>query len=84
MARAHGAEIHFDREDPLEVLKELTRGSGPDRAIDAVGVDATTAHKGPAAKPEAAEKFKKELEEIAQEGVPDDKAFQPAARHPSS
>jgi threonine dehydrogenase-like Zn-dependent dehydrogenase len=78
MASTHGAEIiHFDREDPIHVLKELTRGSGPDRTIDAVGVDAATARKGPAAKPEAAEQFKKELEEIAQEGVPEDKAFQP-------
>jgi len=78
MARNHGAEIiDFDREDPLKVLKELTRGSGPDRTIDAVGVDAATARKGPAADPEAAKQFKKELEEIAQEGLPDDKSFQP-------
>ena len=41
MARSHGAEIiNFDQEDPIEVLKELTQGSGPDRTIDAVGVDA--------------------------------------------
>lgn len=78
MARTHGAEIiNFDRENPTEVLKDLTRGWGPDRAIDAVGVDAATATKGPAADAEAAKKFKKELKEIAQEGVPDDKAFQP-------
>lgn len=78
MARMHGAEIiHFDREDPIAVLKELTQGSGPDRTIDAVGVDAGTARKGPAADPEAAAKFASELKEIAQEGTPDDKAFQP-------
>lgn len=78
MARTHGAEIiHFDREDPIAVLKELTQGSGPDRTIDAVGVDAGTARKGPAADPEAAAKFASELKEIAQEGTPDDKAFQP-------
>ncbi|MGH9605930.1 MAG: zinc-dependent alcohol dehydrogenase [Terracidiphilus sp.] len=79
MAQSHGAEIvDFDREDPIEALKELTRGSGPDRTIDAVGVDAATARKGPAAaKPEAAERFKKELDEIAPKGVPNDKAFQP-------
>ena len=78
MARTHGAEsIHFDREDPLQVLKELTRGSGPDRTIDAVGVDAATAHRGPAAKPEAAESFNKELGKIAKEGVPVDRTFQP-------
>jgi len=78
MARVHGAEIiNFDCENPTEILKELTRGSGPDRTIDAVGVDAATATKGPAADAEAAKKFKKELKEIALEGVPNDKAFQP-------
>ncbi len=78
MARDHGAEIiHFDKEDPIAVLKELTQGSGPDRTIDAVGVDAATATKGPAANPEAAAQFKRELEEIASEGVPEDKTFQP-------
>jgi threonine dehydrogenase-like Zn-dependent dehydrogenase len=50
MARAHGAEvINFQKEDPIEALKEATNGSGPDRVIDAVGVDAATATKGPAA-----------------------------------
>ena len=43
-ARRHGAEaINFGSENPVEVLRELTLGSGPDRVIDAVGVDATTA-----------------------------------------
>src|SRR5579884_1767553 len=54
MARNHGAEvIHFDREDPIVVLKDLTNGAGPDRTIDAVGVDAATAKKGPAQKDES-------------------------------
>jgi len=49
MAREHGAEvINFDRENPIDVLRELTQGSGPDRAIDAVGADAATAKRGPA------------------------------------
>jgi threonine dehydrogenase-like Zn-dependent dehydrogenase len=44
-ARSHGAEaINFNNENPVEVLRELTVGSGPDRVIDAVGIDATTAH----------------------------------------
>ncbi len=44
LARKHGAEtINFATESPLEVLKDLTDGSGPDRVIDAVGIDATTA-----------------------------------------
>ncbi len=43
-ARLHGAEaIDFGNESPVAVLHELTMGSGPDRVIDAVGVDATTA-----------------------------------------
>lgn len=46
-ARAHGAEtINFASENPVEVLRELTLGSGPDRVIDAVGIDAATAHAG--------------------------------------
>jgi threonine dehydrogenase-like Zn-dependent dehydrogenase len=45
LARQHGAEtIDFSTEHPVEILRELTDGSGPDRVIDAVGVDATTAH----------------------------------------
>lgn len=45
MARRHGAEvIDFSKENPVAVLKEYTLGSGPDRVIDAVGIDATCAH----------------------------------------
>lgn len=41
MARAQGAEvIDFNQDDPVEAIKELTGGIGPDRVIDAVGVDA--------------------------------------------
>ena len=40
-ARRQGAEtIDFNAEDPVQALRELTGGSGPDRVIDAVGVDA--------------------------------------------
>jgi threonine dehydrogenase-like Zn-dependent dehydrogenase len=46
-ARAQGAEIvNFDDEDPVEMLKEMTRGIGPDRVIDAVGVDADSPSDG--------------------------------------
>jgi threonine dehydrogenase-like Zn-dependent dehydrogenase len=49
MARAQGAEvIDFGNEDPVEMLEELTDGIGPDRAIDAVGMDAERPHRGPA------------------------------------
>jgi threonine dehydrogenase-like Zn-dependent dehydrogenase len=41
IARAQGAEaINFDDVDPVHALLESTHGIGPDRVIDAVGVDA--------------------------------------------
>src|SRR3954453_20359175 len=41
MARRAGAEtIDFTAEDPIDAIRELTGGVGPDRAIDAVGVEA--------------------------------------------
>jgi threonine dehydrogenase-like Zn-dependent dehydrogenase len=49
-ARRQGAEtIDFNAEDPVQALRELTGGSGPDRVIDAVGVDAKAPQAGPAA-----------------------------------
>jgi len=80
MARAQGAEvIDFDADDPVEALKELTGGAGVDRAIDAVGVDATAPRKGPAAKHESARKrqFTKEREEIAPQINPAGRNWQP-------
>jgi len=51
LAREQGAEvIDFNREDPVEVLERVTGGIGPDRAIDAVGLDAMAPSAGPAAK----------------------------------
>jgi threonine dehydrogenase-like Zn-dependent dehydrogenase len=51
MARRQGAEvIDFEQEAPVEAIRRLTQGIGVDRAIDAVGVDATCAHSGPASK----------------------------------
>ncbi len=70
MARAQGAEvIDFSREDPVEVLRDLTGGIGPDRVIDAVGVDAERPHHGPAAKQgqEQAAQFAAEVAETAPE-----------------
>jgi threonine dehydrogenase-like Zn-dependent dehydrogenase len=41
MAEAAGAEtINFDKEDVYERLNEITKGRGPDRCIDAVGMEA--------------------------------------------
>jgi threonine dehydrogenase-like Zn-dependent dehydrogenase len=80
MARAQGAEtIDFDKEDPVETLKRLTAGIGVDRAIDAVGVDAVHAHKGPAAKLAQKERkrLQEELDEIAPETHPKGKNWHP-------
>jgi threonine dehydrogenase-like Zn-dependent dehydrogenase len=68
MARRQGAEaINFDEEHPVEAISRLTQGIGVDRAIDAVGVDATCAHAGPASKVEKLHKrmFKKERDQVA-------------------
>src|SRR4051812_36014920 len=72
MACQQGAEvIDFNREDPLEVLARLTGGIGPDRAIDAVGVDAVAPSAGPAAKEakQHAAQHKQELKQVAPEAL---------------
>ena len=70
MARAQGAEvINFNQEDPIETLKRLTGGIGPDRAIDAVGVDATAPSAGPAG--EKARGMKKQFDAERKEISPD-------------
>jgi threonine dehydrogenase-like Zn-dependent dehydrogenase len=62
LAREHGAEIiNFAKEDPVEVLREYTLGSGPDSVIDAVGVDATCAHASSARKSQ----FQQEMKTVA-------------------
>jgi threonine dehydrogenase-like Zn-dependent dehydrogenase len=73
MARAQGAEvIDFQAEDPVQVILRLTGGIGVDRVIDAVGVDATQPHEGPAVQQaqKQAPQFKQEVEQIAQKGNP--------------
>lgn len=68
MARNQGVEtINFDKEDPVEVIRELTGGIGADRAIDAVGVDAEHANHGPAAKQakKQADQNQQEVQQVA-------------------
>jgi threonine dehydrogenase-like Zn-dependent dehydrogenase len=70
MARGLGAEvIDFNRDDPVEVLQRMTGGIGPDRAIDAVGLDAMAPSSGPAAKEAKKQRaeFRKELKELEPE-----------------
>jgi threonine dehydrogenase-like Zn-dependent dehydrogenase len=64
-ARAQGAEVvDLKAEDPVQMVAEMTRGIGPDRVIDDVGVDA---NRGPDAD---AETHEETLDEIAPDRVP--------------
>jgi threonine dehydrogenase-like Zn-dependent dehydrogenase len=74
MARRAGAEtVDFSAEDPIDAIRDLTGGVGPDRVIDAVGVDAERAHGGPAAgrteTPD--EEFASETQQVAPEQAGD-------------
>ena len=81
-ARELGAEaINFEEEDPVETLQRLTGGIGPDRVIDAVGVDAEAPERGPAAE-EAEEQqaqLKKEVKQVAPEQNPQNGQWQPGS-----
>jgi threonine dehydrogenase-like Zn-dependent dehydrogenase len=80
MARRAGAEtVDFSAEDPIDAVRELTGGVGPDRAIDAVGIDAERAHEGPAAgRTETSdEQFAAELDEVAPVRGGDDGHYAP-------
>jgi len=73
MARRQGAfPVNFEREDPVEVIKKLTGGTGADCAIDAVGVDSQHAHHGPASAEaeQKADKFAQEVAQVAPETHP--------------
>jgi threonine dehydrogenase-like Zn-dependent dehydrogenase len=73
LARELGAEvIDFNAEEPVEAIKELTGGIGADRAIDAVGVDATQPHSGPAKKAvkTKANELEREVKKVAPETNP--------------
>jgi threonine dehydrogenase-like Zn-dependent dehydrogenase len=80
MARDQGAEvIDFNAEDPVEAVKELTNGTGVDRVIDAVGVDAEPPGRGPGAKHarKHQEQFDQQLKTIAPETKPQGKLWKP-------
>jgi threonine dehydrogenase-like Zn-dependent dehydrogenase len=69
-ARRLGAEvIDYNAEDPVAVLQELTGGSGPDRVIDAVGVEAERPKSGPAAQ-QAAQQAD-QLDSVREQVVPE-------------
>lgn len=80
MARVQGAEvIDFNAEDPVEIIQQLTGGIGVDRAIDAVGVDATRPQSGPAAQQadQQAQQFQQELQQIAPQTNPQGNNWHP-------
>lgn len=79
MARAQGAEaIDFETDDPVEALKQLTGGIGPDRVIDAVGIDAVMPHHGPAEGGRKEQKrFAAEQHAVAPKASPKGELWQP-------
>jgi threonine dehydrogenase-like Zn-dependent dehydrogenase len=73
-ARRQGAEIvDFENDVAVELIKEMTRGSGPDRVIDAVGVDA---NRGPDADDA---KFEQAIEELVPERGDRGKLWRPGS-----
>lgn len=80
MARHQGAEtIDFSAEDPIDALRRLTGGVGPDRAIDAVGVDAERPREGPAEgrSETSTDQFEREVAGVAPETNPSGDSWQP-------
>ena len=73
MARAQGAiAIDYNQEDPVQTIHRLTGAIGVDRAIDAVGVDASQPNRGPAAEQfrKMEQQFQQELRQIAPQTHP--------------
>lgn len=70
MARDQGSYvINFDEVDPVKKLQELTNGQGPDRIIDAVGIDAQKSNR--LADIFNTKEFKEELDKIVPHPQPD-------------
>jgi threonine dehydrogenase-like Zn-dependent dehydrogenase len=77
-ARRMGAEtVDFSAEDPVQTLKRLTGGPGPDRIIDAVGIDAESAGD------ERSEEFSSEVDELAPEQPDEGSRFRRPGDAPS-
>ena len=77
-ARRLGAEtIDFSAEDPVQTLKRLTGGTGPDRIIDAVGIDAESAGE------DRSSEFADEVEELAPEQPDENSSFRRPGDAPS-
>ncbi len=64
MAQAQGAHvINFNEANPVEVLRQLTSNSGPDKIIDAVGIDSEQPHT--CVSTSLSTRYQDELKEIA-------------------
>ncbi|QBI53542.1 zinc-dependent alcohol dehydrogenase [Streptomonospora litoralis] len=75
-ARAlHAEPIDYTAEDPVAAMVELTGGIGPDRVIDAVGVDAEHPKEGPASG--GGDGFREELSQVAPQTAPQDGTWEP-------
>lgn len=80
LAIEQGAEcINFNEEDPLEVVKEMTKGTLADVVIDAVGLDAYRPDQGPAEKrvKKLKKEFEKEVSKLAPSTNTDGKNWRP-------
>ena len=77
--RLGGEAVDYTGEDPTEVLMDITGGAGPDRVIDAVGVDAERPKEGPAADASAqqAEQFDAEVSGNVQEAGQQGETWKP-------
>lgn len=75
LAQRNGAEvINFNHEDPVQILRDLTNGSGVDRVIDAVGVDAAPPAHG---NKEEQRKFEQETKAVAPKAGSSDGHWKP-------
>lgn len=75
LAQRNGAEvINFNAEDPVQVLRDLTNGSGVDRVIDAVGVDAAPPAQGSR---QEQKKYEQETKAVAPKISPEGQHWRP-------
>ncbi|GAA3736401.1 threonine dehydrogenase-like Zn-dependent dehydrogenase [Spinactinospora alkalitolerans] len=73
----HAEVIDYNAEDPVATMVELTGGIGPDRVIDAVGVDAERPKEGPAAQGSSQDDFEAERSRIVPQARPEGRTWIP-------
>jgi threonine dehydrogenase-like Zn-dependent dehydrogenase len=80
IARRQGAEvIDFNSVNPVQALLELTRGIGPDRVIDAVGVNARSPQHEPsvALLDDEIARIERQRSQVCDNLFPDDRSWMP-------